>query len=236
MAVNLNKQINFKDIKGIFSKKEGLSESDLPSKTTMNMYQPLARNGAKNPTTLILLGVLGALLLVAFIKFGVLDQFARVNAARASLEQTQARLNELESSLVGMDVKEEEFAKYSNNYLNAVVTVDDVLSLTETYVKPYATVSAINLSQGVLTYSLSNTTLDVVGDIASKVNEFPLAQSVSVSTAKTEDKADASQVTAEMTVVFVTERPDDKSGNYTQSDLFSGLDTNGHDVLAGTRG
>jgi hypothetical protein len=236
MAVNLNKQVNLKTIKGLFSKKDGLSGDDLPSKTTMNMYQPLARNGAKSPTTLILLGVLGALVLVAFIKFGVLDQFARVNAARASLEQTQARLSEIESQLVGVDAMEEEYAKYSNNYLNAAVTDDDVLSLTETYVKPYATVSAINLSQGVLTYSLSNTTLDVVGDIASSVNGYPLVESVSVSTAKSDGKTDVSQVTAEMTVVFVSEHPDQKTEDYKQSDLFSGLDTNGHDVLANTRG
>jgi len=235
MALDLNKPVDLKSIKGVFSKKEGLSGADIPSKTTMNLYQPLARKGAKSPTTLILLGVLGLLLLVAFVKFGVLDQFARVDAARASLTATQSQLSSLEAQLAGMDEMEEQYAKYSNNYLNAEVSVPDVLDLTENYVKPYAAVQGINLSEGVLTYTLGNTTLDVVGDIASSVNTYPLVQSVSVSTAKTDDKTNASQVSAEMTVVFVTREKDD-NGNYTQSDLFSGLDTNGHDVLAGTRG
>lgn len=226
MALDWNREIKLSDLTG------SKDANEIPSKTTMNLYQP-STSGKKGAGKIVAFSILGVLLLAAVIKFGVVDQFASVRAAEERLSGLQAQVNDLESQLTDYNEILEDYEGYTAQYASTDVDIDSVFELVENAVMPHATVESMDLTGGVLTLRIANVPLNTVGSIVYAVNTYPIARSVNVSTAATSE--DVTRVTADMTIVLTTTGDvvsESSHEGMQQSDLFSNLDTNGHNVLA----
>ena len=182
MAIDWNKEISFNDV---FKRSEKAGGSKYPSKTTMNLYVVERTTKMSN---LVLIAVLLVLIVVFFVKFGVIDQYARLNAKEAELSQQQIAVSQVEAQLANYD---EVLATYqgfaSTGDPNAVDAIS-VLDLVTSQVMPYANVSSIALNDGVLTLTVTGTSLSTVGELATSLTGQDMVESVSVSTASNSTK------------------------------------------------
>lgn len=187
MALNWNQEITLSSIKNLFKGgKKGSAQvtTDYPTKTTMNLYQVDPKS--TNLRTLVLAGILGLLCLVAFVKFGILDQFARVSQKEAELATQQQMVMSMMGSMEGYDAVKEEYDGFVARYGDAPVDAIAVLDMVEQRVKPHATVTAIVLSDTTLTLTLRDVPLNTVGDLAKDLEGQPLVDKVNVQTASTQ--------------------------------------------------
>ena len=173
---------------------------DLPSKTTINLYQPEASgmNLRKAVLTLILVLVV----LVAFVKFGVLDPLATLSHKQAQLEQQQELLTKAAASTDGFrdvrDLYDAYVAKYGTGAPDAI----SVLDLVEKRVKSSAKVKGIVLSGQTLTRTIEGVSLQTVGDLASDLEKDPMVASTNVSKAATQ-KDSTGQTASTLVVTLV---------------------------------
>lgn len=180
MALDWNKEVSFSSLGNLFNRSKSSGSSKYPSKTTMNLYV-VERN--TQTSRVVLTAVLLVLFIALFAKFGVLDQYARLNAKEAELSQQQTLVAQTEAQLKDYD---EVLATYqgfaSTGDPNAVDAISS-LELVTTQVIPYAEVSSIVLDDGILTLTLTNTSLSTVGELAMHLKGQDMVQGVSVSTA-----------------------------------------------------
>ena len=189
MALDWNKEINLSTVKNLFGKKKGSviggGATAYPTKRTMNLYQ--GDQQEVNVRKIVLIGVLAAVLIGAFVKFGVLDQLAMLNQKQAELEQQQALLLAATGSSGNYEEVKKLYEGYTARYGTSTVDAIAVLDLIEQRVKPVAAVSSIVLSDGTLTLTLQNVPLNAVGDLAKDLEGQPLVSAVNVSTATTQN-------------------------------------------------
>ena len=200
MAVNLKKEITLPSLpfkKGGASKK---GKSAYPEKTYINLVQldkktvDLRRS---IPTAII------AVILVAlFVKFGVFDFYAQLGAKQAELSKTTSQLSSMQSQLVDYNAVLEEYEGYESKSLSdggISVNALDVLTLVDQVVAPKANIATMSIAEDTLSLSLTDVSLEGIGQIVSALNEQPLVKNVSVSTASTHN-AGNENVTAAVTV------------------------------------
>lgn len=183
MALDWNKEVSFGNI---FKRSNKAGSSNYPTKTTMNLYV-VERKTQTN--RVVLIGVLLLLLVVLFVKFGVIDQYARLSAKEAELSQQKLNVSQAEAKLTNYD---EVLATYqgfaSTGDPNAVDAIS-VLDLVTTQVMPYANVSSIALKDGVLTLTVTGAPLSTVGELTSNLMVQDMVENVSVSTASNSTKS-----------------------------------------------
>lgn len=177
MALDWNKEISFG---GLFKRTKKSGSSQYPTKTTMNLY---VVERTTQTSHVVLVAVLLIVIVALFVKFGVVDQYARLHAKETELSQQQLAVSQAEAQLKNYD---EVLATYqgfaSTGDPNAVDAVS-VLDLVTTQVMPYANVSSIVLDNGVLTLTLTGASLSTVGELATQLTGQDMVESVSVSTA-----------------------------------------------------
>ncbi len=177
MALDWNKQISFgKSAK--HTKKAG--NTNYPTKTSMNLYvtESTLKLNRVIPVAVVLLVLVGL-----FIKFGVVDQYARLQTKEAELSRQQLELTQMENQLVNYDAVLATYQSYSSTGDPDAVDAISVLNLVTAQIMPYANVTNISLNSDVLSLTISGTSLSTVGDLASKLNGQDMVESVSVSTA-----------------------------------------------------
>ncbi len=183
MALDWNKEVSFGNI---FKRSNKAGSSNYPTKTTMNLYV-VERKTQTN--RVVLIGILLFLLVVLFVKFGVIDQYARLSAKEAELSQQKLNVSQAEAKLTNYD---EVLATYqgfaSTGDPNAVDAIS-VLDLVTSQVMPYANVSSIVLKDGVLTLTVTGVPLSTVGDLTSNLMVQDMVENVSVSTASNSTKS-----------------------------------------------
>ena len=198
MALDWKKDISFAGLKRAKSK----GSTDFPSKTYMNLaVQPKSKMDVKRsiPLAIILVVVVGL-----FVKFGVLDFYARVNEAQAELNQHQSVLNELNANLVDYDAVQEEYEAYDKEHLVSeagLVSPVEALEVVDRVVSPYAHVQSIGINKNVMTLNVSDITLDSAGALVSLLYKEPIVASVTVSNASTKEMNTA-DVTTSMTITL----------------------------------
>lgn len=213
MALDWNKEISFGEIKNVFKKGKGgaAAAGNYPTKKTMNLYQ-VQSNGIQL-RKLILVAVLGAVVAVAFLKFGVFDQWARVTAKESELAEVQAQVTEVEAQLAANKDLIEEYESYAPLLSSSGVDAIGVLTMIENHVMPRATVSSATLEEATLTLNLVQVPLDTVGDIVNALQEQPLVTSVSVTTAQNDRTESTATATITLTLVSTAEATAEGEGN-----------------------
>ena len=201
MALDLGKKMSIGDIKGASRK---VKKSEYPEKTYINLVQVDRKTIDMRRT--VVTGIVVVILLALFAKFGVIDFYARLDAKKAELGAQTAQLTALQTQLSNYNAVLEEYEGYESMSLSGdgmSVNALDALSLVETYVSPSAKVASLSLSGNTLSLSLSDVSLDGVGQLASTLRGQSMVKSVSVSTASTRN-ADSENVTAAMTITLVS--------------------------------
>lgn len=187
MALDWKKEVSLSSLKGLFGGKKGASKGSTayPTKVTMNLYQ-----GDTKTTSLLNVVIVGVILAVAialFVKFGVIDQLALVSQKQGELAEQQSTLMSFRGSVEDYDEIKELYDSYMVRYGEGSSDAISVLDLVEQHVKNVAQVTSIVLSEDTLTLTLYDVPLDSVGNLAKDLEGQDLVSSVHVSTATTAD-------------------------------------------------
>lgn len=200
MALDWNKEISFSGLK----KRAPKPKNEYPTKTYMNlMVSDKATFDLRRNVPLM---VLLLIIVVLFLKFGIFDFYARVDAKQAELNAHQQTLSALNAELVNYDTVLEEYEGYESMSIASDglrVNALDALALVDRYVAPSARVVSVSLVGNTLTLNLTNISLDGVGKLASTLYGQDMVENVSVSTAATQETASEDVMTA-MTITLAT--------------------------------
>ena len=205
MALDLKKEISLPFKKGGTSSK---GASEYPEKTYINLVQ--VDKKALDLRRTVPIAILAALLVVLFMKFGIFDFYAQLGAKQAELNTEKTHLVALQSQLSDYNDVLEEYQGYQALSLNeGGLSVDalQVINLVDTCVAPVANVATMSLAGNTLSLSLTDVSLDGIGQLVNTLYQQPLVKNVSVSTATTRN-ADNENVTAAVTITLAT--PDSK--------------------------
>lgn len=167
----------------------------LPSKTFVN----LAQKESKKKNVLTLAGGIAAILAVSLsvAKFGVIDQFARLDQAEGAYNQVHEQYLQMEQAVADYPKVEEKYRTYSRKWMenseeDGLVTVDRslVLDLMETYLRSQGTVNSMSVTGTVMTVKMSGMNLRDVSAMLGRVEQQPIVASAALNIASTEDKND----------------------------------------------
>lgn len=200
MALDWNKEISFSGLK----KRAPKPKNEYPTKTYMNLM--VSDKAAFDLRRNVPLMVLLLIIVVLFLKFGIFDFYARVDAKQAELNAHQQTLSALNAELVNYDTVLEEYEGYESMSISSDglrVNALDALALVDRYVAPSARVVSVSLVGNTLTLNLTNISLDGVGKLASTLYGQDMVENVSVSTAATQETASEDVMTA-MTITLAT--------------------------------
>lgn len=170
----------------------GIRKNEYPSKKTVNLI--IHEKTISSPTRAIpvFLGFLAALAL--FVKFGVMVPLDRMYAAQAALGQVQSELDGYIQYNRDYDEVRERYSRYFSDYLNEdeAVLQDrlEVLNLLEEQVMNRADIESISIRGNVCRMVITELPLYQVSAIVEDLEESPLVQYISVTTASTEKRAD----------------------------------------------
>lgn len=195
MALDWNKEISLSTVTDLFgSKKKGQSggSSGYPSKTTMNLYQ--SEKSTTDIRKTVVAGVLLLVLIVLFAKFGVIDQLGRVSQKEAELSREQSTLASMKAGSNDYESVKEAYDAYVARYGGGSTDAIALLDMIEQRVMPAATVSSILFSDGTLTITLDNASLDTVGSIAKDLESQPIVSKANVTTASKQSSEEQNNV------------------------------------------
>ncbi|MBQ9002310.1 MAG: hypothetical protein IJ087_10695 [Eggerthellaceae bacterium] len=182
MALDWNKEISFTGLR-----KRGAKQSDAyPTKTYMNLA--VADHKTHELRKVVPAAVIVIVAVVVFLKFGVFDFIAQVNAKQAELAQQQQTLASVEAKLANYDEVLAEYQSYASAQLASdsdSVSTLQALDLVSRRITPVASVASLSYEKNSLLLNLSNITLSAAGDLVSSLYQEPIVANVTVSTATT---------------------------------------------------
>ena len=167
----------------------------LPSKTFVNLAQKESQK--KNVQTLVvgIAAILAVSLSVA--KFGVIDQFDRLDKAEGAYNQVHQQYLQMEQAVADYPKVEEKYRTYSRKWMenseeDGLVTVDRilVLNMMEQYLLSQGVVNSMSVTDTVMTVSMSGMNLRDVSAMLGRVEQQPIVASAALNIASTEDKND----------------------------------------------
>lgn len=202
MALDWNKEVSLSTILGMVKKGKdsGAVSTDLPTKTTMNLYQ--TEKAATDLRKVILLGILGLVCLIAVVKFGVLDPLGELSQKQSNLAQQQAMLLEMSNPSSEYAEVAEEYAAYTAKFGTGATDAITVLNMVQDKVMNQATVTGIVLADSTLTLTIQGTSLETVGNLASELEKESIVLGTNVTTASTQ-KDKSADTTATLVVTLV---------------------------------
>lgn len=164
----------------------------LPSKTTVNLAQ---KESQKKNVLTIVIGVAAILLLSGSVaKFGVIDQYARLDAAEAVYNQTHEQYIQSQNAVAEYPQVEKKYRTYSRKWMedaasDGLVTVDrvDVLNLMETYLRSVGTVNSLSVTDTVMVANMADMTLSQISQMLAQVEAQPIVAAAALNVAATED-------------------------------------------------
>ena len=206
MALDWSKEVSLSTIMDLArpGKGGGKGSAAIPTKTTMNLYQ--VERAKTNLRTAILAGVLVLVIVLAVVKFGVLDPLSTLSQKQAQLERQQQLLETIASGSSGYEEIKELYDAYVAEYGGNAVDAIEVLDMVEERVMGTATVSNITLSGTTLTLTIEGVSLQTVGDLASDVEKEAMVEATNVTSAATQnDSAEDTVATLVVTLVSQSE-------------------------------
>ena len=186
-----------------------------PVKQDLNLAQrdEAHRRKVRN-TAIIALVVVVAI--AAFCKFAVQDRLAALNDAKGAATAAEQNLAQAQKATANYDELTAEYQLIMLIHETVGYEIDplDSLVLPETHLITRADVSALFVSEEIISVQFSGLTLEEISGIYSKLMEHELVDNVQVFTASTNGESASSQtgdqVTASMTIHLTTGKEDGK--------------------------
>jgi len=162
----------------------------IASKQSMNLAY--IEKKKVNPFRVIVTTLIFAVAILAFLKFGVFDRYAKVNEARTAYQDEQDLYNSLLIANADYDAVVVEFNKYSFGAMTederAVADRGEVLNIVEKYLVPAAQIESVQLNANELAVVMSGITLEKASSLIKVMLEDELVDNISISTANTKDE------------------------------------------------
>lgn len=200
MALDWNKEISFSGLK-----KKGGGGGDKSAYPTKRYINLAPRNAKEfNAKSTIPKIVVAAVVAVLLLKFGVFDLFGQVGARQAALDAENARTSQLQTQLADYNKVLFEYESYESTSLSLdkeSVNALDALSIVDRIVAPAASVKSLSYGDNVMSLTLTNISLDGLGELANRLKAEDEVVNVSVSTAATQ-ATDSADVSAAMVVTL----------------------------------
>lgn len=199
MALDWNKEISFS---GLAKSASAARKDEYPTKRYMNFVAVERRK--VNLKRVVPLGILGVVVLALVLKFGVFDFVGQIAQKNAEIDRQRQDLAAIEQNLTNYDSVLSEYQSYVSTQLASDATAVDgmsVLALIDEVVTPKASIASLDYKDNVLTLNLFNTSLANVGELANELDDDPLVESVTVSTAAA-GQSNENDVTVAMTVTL----------------------------------
>jgi hypothetical protein len=138
---------------------------------------------------LTLLTLLGALLVAAFAKFGVMDRIAAVSAAEARVTEAQNQLEGFQESNADYNIVKLEYDRFfvDTSVSAGYADVMDVLGIISAQLMPRAQVLTASFSGYTLSVVLDGTNLTDTSGIMAAVLAVEAVDTLNLSTATSED-------------------------------------------------
>ncbi len=183
----------------------------LPSKTGINLA--MHEDHSASIRLLVLGCAVICLLALAVAKFGVLDQFARRDAAAAEYNRVHSQLQQLEAALKDYDKIETDYRTHSMDWLGsdpdsayAQVTRRQILDLVERELMPHGSISAIAVYNDVMHISMSGMDLAGISAMILSLEQQPIVKEVRLDLAQTgQDGQTGTLLTFALTVILQPE-------------------------------
>ena len=147
--------------------------------------------------TLVLGGALILAVSFSVAKFGVVDQFARLDRAEGAYNQVHQQYLQVEQAVADYPKVEQRYRTYSRKWMensaeDGLITVDRtlVLDMTEQYLRTQGTVESMTITGTVMTVKMSGMNLRQVSAMLGRVEQQPIVASAALNIASTEDKND----------------------------------------------
>ena len=162
----------------------GNKKDGYPTKTTINFY--IKENKSSSFSTAFLYLLFGAVVLLALAKMTVFDLLADLNKEKAAYNKNQTVLENNLEALAGFDEVNQEYNRYSYSYLAETDKVQDrmdILDMLDKTIFKDSTVMSIVISDNIVSVSLTEIDLEGTSELAKKLEEYDIVESVSVNTA-----------------------------------------------------
>lgn len=167
----------------------------LPTKTTINLAKRESRK--KDAMTLVVGGVLIALLAGGVAKFGVVDQLARLQEAENAYNQVHNQYLSMLQAVEDYPTVEERYRTYARGWMqagnqNGLVEVDrmDVLDMVERQLLPKGQINSLSLRDNVMVVSMSSLNLQQISAMVEQIRLEPIVESAALNLASTEKNTD----------------------------------------------
>lgn len=196
MALEWGKEFSFSGLK----KRQPKQSTAYPEKRYINLA--VSDKKTMDVRRTVITGIVLVVLVALFAKFGVMDFYGRIAEKQAELSAQTSQLSAMKVKLVDYDSVLERYEGYGSLSVGEgglVVDVMDAFALIDNCISPNARVASVSMAGDTMTLSLTEVSLEGVGQVVSELYEQSIVQSVSVSTA-TNQQAANSDVVATMTV------------------------------------
>lgn len=194
MKIDLNKKIEFGKKKDAPQKQK---KTVLPTKTTINLA--MKEEDSITPRRLAVYIAAALLAVVVVAKFGFIDQYARLDSAKARYETVHAQYTQTEDALSHYAEVESQYLRYSKTWMqdetsDQYVGVDraEILDLVEKDMMSVGKVDGLTANGNVMVVNMSGMNLEQISKMFTVLDKEPLVQSLALTIAQTEDDAAAS--------------------------------------------
>ncbi|MEA5142988.1 MAG: hypothetical protein VB023_05340 [Oscillibacter sp.] len=182
-----------------FGKKQKMK---YPTKTTMNLA--VRETNDNSPSRVVPVFAVLVLAVALFVKFGVMDRYAALNKAQASLAASESRLTEMNQLVTGYDRVASEYHRYSGDYLTdaqkQLVDRLNLLDLLQTRMAGVATLKSVSIVDNDMVVEISASSLKQVSDLRLALLQEAKVQSVTVYTATTGQTTSDGTVSASLVI------------------------------------
>ena len=155
-----------------------------PSKQVINLY--FKEDKTSRTSTIFLYGLFGIVLLLAVLKFGVLDMMTELNDVKAAYEKNEKSLEQYADKLANYKDVVSQYNRYSDSYLNEnEIFCDrmDILSMLEETVFAQGNVSNVSISNNTVSINFTGLDLEQTANLTKTIEEYPIVTDVTVNTA-----------------------------------------------------
>ena len=167
-------------------KAKGMRGSLDTDKTALNMAVKVKT--LASPSRAIPLFLLACVMILAFSKFGVIDQLERERELQHQLTQLQEETQRLIAATADYDSVFQKYLLYGTTWMSeaelAQVDVMDVLAIFDDTVLPSARITEISMSNNLVDMTVSGISLSKAASLTQQLEDLPLVRSVSLQQVK----------------------------------------------------
>ncbi|NLU25180.1 MAG: hypothetical protein GXW99_10830 [Clostridiales bacterium] len=181
-----------------------------PVKTTMNLA---VREKTDNSLSRVLpLLVVLVIVVVLFVKFGVVDRFVALDQAQKTLADSQTKLTEMSNMTKDYDQIASQYHQYASDYLTddqkQLVDRLDLMDMLKTRMNGLATLTNVSIVDNSVVVNFTSPSLKQISELRLALLQEIYVQDVTVYTASTGQTEATGAVTASMVINVALETSD----------------------------